>query len=65
MIKLVVYYEVLDTGENKKCTITGKRIKTTRDRLTVEKAIAKKLGYNRVKIFNWKVIGGTYEKYEK
>ena len=64
-MKIQVVYKIEGKDIYKRCIVTGKRIKTVRDQIMVERAIARKIGENRVKVISWKIIGNFYDKIGK
>ena len=61
-MKLRVNYRIEETGEMKVADIKNVRIITRADQERVEQLIAKKLNYDKVTIFNWKIIGKMQER---
>lgn len=61
-MRLRVNYVVEETGRMKIADIKNGRIKTTEDRHKIERIIEKQLGYNKVRIFNWRIIGTISER---
>ena len=61
-MKLRVNYRIEETGEMKVAEIKNVRIITRADQERVEQLIAKKLNYDKVTIFNWKIIGKMQER---
>lgn len=61
-MRLRVNYKVEETGEMKIAEIKNGRIKTTEDRHKAERIIESQLGYKKVTIFNWRIIGTTTDK---
>ena len=61
-MRLRVNYMVEENGEMKIAEIKNCRIKTTEDRHKVERMIERQLGYKKVTIFNWRIIGTTTDK---
>ena len=64
-MKLRVSYKVEESGEMKVAEIRNCRIKTTEERHKAERIIEHQLGYNKVTIFNWRIIGTTSDKIGK
>ena len=61
-MKLRVSYKVEESGEMKVAEIRNCRIKTTEDRHKAERIIERQLGYKKVTIFNWRIIGTISER---
>ena len=61
-MRLRVNYMVEETGKMKIAEIKNGRIKTTEDRHKIERMIEKQLGYKKVTIFNWRIIGTISER---
>lgn len=61
-MKLRVNYKIEETGKMKVAEIKNRRIKTTEDRHKIERMIEKQLGYKKVTIFNWRIIGTISER---
>ena len=61
-MRLRVNYVVEETGRMKIADIKNGRIKTTEDRHKIERMIEKQLGYKKVTIFNWRIIGTISER---
>ena len=61
-MRLRVNYVVEESGKMKIADIKNGRIKTTEDRHKIERIIEKQLGYNKVRIFNWRIIGTISDK---
>lgn len=59
---LRVNYVIEETGKMKIAEIKNCRIKTTEDRHKIERIIEKQLGYKKVHIFNWRIIGTISDK---
>lgn len=64
-MRLRVNYLVEKKGIMKVADIKNVRIKTERDRKKVERIIERQLGYEKVRIFNWKIIGTISDKIGK
>ena len=64
-MRLRVSYKIEENGEMKIAEIKNCRIKTTEDRHKVERIIERQLGYKKVTIFNWRIIGTTTDKIGK
>lgn len=64
-MRLRVSYKIEENGEMKVAEIKNCRIKTTEDRYKAERMIERQLGYNKVTIFNWRIIGTTTDKIGK
>ena len=64
-MRLRVSYKIEETGKMKIAEIKNCRIKTTEDRHKAERMIERQLGYNKVTIFNWRIIGTTTDKIGK
>ena len=61
-MRLRVNYMIEETGEMKIAEIKNGRIKTIEDRHKIERIIEKQLGYKKVTIFNWRIIGTISER---
>ena len=61
-MRLRVNYMIEETGKMKVAEIKNIRIKTIEDRHNIERMIEKQLGYNKVTIFNWRIIGTISDK---
>lgn len=61
-MRLRVNYKIEETGKVKIAEIKNVRIKTIKDRARLERIIENKLGYKKVTIINWKIIGTISEK---
>ena len=61
-MKLRVNYMIEETGKMKIAEIKNVRIKTIEDRHNIERMIEKQLGYKKVTIFNWRIIGTISDK---
>ena len=64
-MRLRVNYMIEESGKMKIAEIKNCRIKTTEDRHKVERMIESQLGYKKVTIFNWRIIGTTSDKIGK
>ena len=64
-MRLRVNYVVEETGEMKMAEIDNVRIKTKEDKKRIEGIIEKKLGYKKVSVFNWRIIGTVSDKIGK
>ena len=61
-MRLRVTYKIEENGKIKLAEIKNSRIKTTEDRHKIERMIEKQLGYKKVTIFNWRIIGTISER---
>ena len=61
-MRLRVNYKIEETGKVNIAEIKNVRIKTIKDRARLERIIENKLGYKKVTIINWKIIGTISEK---
>lgn len=61
-MRLRVNYVIEESGKMKVAEIKNGRIKTTGDRHKIERIIEKQLGYKKVHIFNWRIIGTISER---
>lgn len=61
-MRLRVNYKIEETGKIKVAEIKNVRIKTMKDRHKLERIIEKQLGYNKVTIINWRIIGTISDK---
>ena len=63
-MKLRVNYVVEEdkTGRVRIAEIKNTRIRTRKDQERLEILLAKKLGYEKVRIFNWRIIGTISER---
>lgn len=61
-MRLRVNYKIEETGKVNIAEIKNVRIKTIKDRARLERIIEKQLGYKKVTIINWKIIGTISEK---
>ena len=63
-MKLRVNYVVEEdkTGRVRIVEIKNTRIRTRKDQERLEILLAKKLGYEKVRIFNWRIIGTISER---
>lgn len=64
-MKLRMYYRIedYDEGRTRIAEICNRRIRTRADVEKMEKLIASKIGVNKVRIFNWKVVGTLSERF--
>ena len=61
-MRLRVSYKIEETGKTNVAEIKNVRIKTIEDRHKIERMIEKQLGYKKVTIFNWRIIGTISDK---
>lgn len=61
-MRLRVNYKIEETGKVKIAEIKNVRIKTIKDRARLERIIENKLGYKKVTIINWRIIGTISDK---
>ena len=61
-MRLRVNYKIEETGKVNIAEIKNVRIKTIKDRDRLERIIENKLGYKKVTIFNWRIIGTISDK---
>lgn len=61
-MRLRVNYKIEETGKMKIAEIKNVRIKTIKDKHNIERIIEKQLGYKKVTIFNWRIIGTISDK---
>lgn len=61
-MRLRVSYRIEETGKTNVAEIKNVRIKTIKDKHKIERIIEKQLGYKKVTIFNWRIIGTISEK---
>ena len=63
-MKLRVNYVVEEdkTGRVRIAEIKNTRIRTRKDQERLEILLAKKLGYEKVRIFNWRILGTISER---
>lgn len=61
-MRLRVSYRIEETGKTNVAEIKNVRIKTTKDKHKLERMIEKQLGYKKVTIFNWRIIGTISDK---
>ena len=66
-MKLRVNYIIEDDKDKitRIAEIDNVRIKTKEDQKRIERIIEKKLGYKKVSVFNWKIIGTVSDKIGK
>lgn len=61
-MRLRVSYKIEETGKTNVAEIKNVRIKTIEDKHKIERMIEKQLGYKKVTIFNWRIIGTISDK---
>ena len=61
-MRLRVSYRIEETGKTNVAEIKNVRIKTIEDKHKLERIIEKQLGYKKVTIFNWRIIGTISER---
>lgn len=61
-MRLRVSYKIEETGKTNVAEIKNVRIKTIEDKHKLERIIEKQLGYKKVTIFNWRIIGTISDK---